>query len=168
MDLAPLADPEFSNIAAEMMAMSENDLVQCDDLSIDDWLRTRTSKDNIFDFTHGMAMVITTLPDANDMVASEVIFSTAVIFTGMIWDLFKIASSEKFPDFFVKMVKGFTGNMTSAVGWAILAMDRPAADSFCHHAVYKLKRMSLPMQYLPVPIYLLGRVPVNLTQRTVN
>ena len=212
------------------MAMSENDLVQCDDLSIEDWLRTRTSKDSILDFMRGMAMVITTLPDANDMAASEVIFSTArvlktgkfagvpeggynkmweaiadfirskggdirlntsvgqiaikngktagvmidikkdpeffmadfmlseqelieapiVIYTGMIWDLFKIASPEQFPDFFVKMVKGFTGNTTSAVGWAILAMDRPATDSLCHHAVYKLKRTGLPLQYLPI------------------
>jgi phytoene dehydrogenase-like protein len=230
MDLAPLDDPEFGKIAAEMMAMSEDDLVQCDDLSIEDWLRTRTSKDSILDFMRGMAMVITTLPDANDMAASEVIFSTArvlktgkfagvpeggynrlweavadfirskggdirlntsvgqiaikhgktagvmidvkkdpeffmadfmlseqelveapiVIYTGMIWDLFKIASPEKFPDFFVKMVKGFTGNTTAAVGWAILAMDKPATDSLCHHAVYKLKRMGLPMQYLPI------------------
>ena len=230
MDLAPLADPEFGKIAAEMMAMSENDLVQCDDLSIEDWLRTRTSKDSILDFMRGMAMVITTLPDANDMAASEVIFSTArvlktgkfagvpeggynrlweavadfirskggdirlntsvgqiainngktagvmvdikkdpeffmadfmlseqelieapiVIYTGMIWDLFKIASPEQFPDFFVKMVKGFTGNTTSAVGWAILAMDKPATDSLCHHAVYKLKRTGLPLQYLPI------------------
>ena len=230
MELAPLADPEFGTIAAEMMAMSEDELVQCDDLSIEDWLRTRTSKDNVLDFMRGMAMVITTLPDANDMAASEVIFSTGrvlktgkfagvpeggytkmweaaadyirskggdirlntgvgqiaihdgktagvmidikkdskffmadfmlaeqelieapvVIYTGMIWDLFKIAATEHFPDFFVKMVKGFTGNTTSAVGWAILAMDKPATDSLCHHAVYKLKRMGLPLQYLPI------------------
>jgi hypothetical protein len=32
MELAPLADPEFGSIAAEMMAMSEDELVQCDDL----------------------------------------------------------------------------------------------------------------------------------------
>ena len=83
MELAPLADPEFGNIAAEMMAMSEDELVQCDDLSIEDWLRTRTSRDNVLDFMRGMAMVITTLPDANDMAASEVIFSTGrVLKTG--------------------------------------------------------------------------------------
>jgi hypothetical protein len=109
----------------------------------------------------------------------ELIEAPVVIYTGMIWDLFKIASTEHFPDFFVKMVKGFTGNTTSAVGWAILAMDKPATDSLCHHAVYKLKRMGLPLQYLPITnidpsiappgtICLSGGVPVNWTQRTVN
>lgn len=72
--ILPITKSKFlsiNKIAAAMMAMSENDLVQCDDLSIEDWLRTRTSKDSILDFMRGMAMVITTLPDANDMAASE-------------------------------------------------------------------------------------------------
>jgi phytoene dehydrogenase-like protein len=230
MELAPLSDPEFGKIAAEMMAMSESDLVQCDDLSIEDWLKSRTANESVLDFMRSMAMVITTLPDVNDMAASEVIFSTGrvlktgkfagvpeggynkmweavgafirskggdirlntrvgqimidngkargvtvdtnkdpeffmvdnmlpeqefiesplVIYTGMIWDLFKIAAQENFPDFFKKMIAGLIGNTTSAVGWAILAMDRPATDSLCHHAVYKLPRMGLPLQYLPI------------------
>jgi len=76
MDLAPLNDPEFGNIAAEMMECRRWTCAVWH-LSIEDWLRKRTSKDNILDFMRGMAMVITTLPDANDMAASEVIFSTA-------------------------------------------------------------------------------------------
>lgn len=230
MELAPLNDPDFAKIAEEMMMTPEEELGKYDDLSIEDWVKERTSKDTIRDFLRGMAMVVTTLPDANDMAASEVVFSTGrvlktgkfagvpsggynnlwkalyqylnakgthiqlnttasrivienqavkgimidkdgygdfymtrnvlaehefieapiVIYTGAIWDLFKIASQEKFPDFFKNMVKSFKGNTTSAVGWAILAMDQPATDSLCHHAVYKLKRTGLPLQFLPI------------------
>lgn len=230
MDLAPLDDPEFAVLAAEMMDMPEEELTKLDDQSIEDWLRTRTQNRNILDFMRGIAMVITTLPDANDMAASEVIFSTGrvlktgkfagvpeggygklwhamagfiesrggeirlntsvsrivtnnhtvrgvmidkevdrtfymaghmladeefieapqVIYTGMIWNLFRIIQPSMFPDFFRRMVTGFVGNTTSAVGWAILAMNGPATESPCHHAVYKLKRTGLPLQLLPI------------------
>ena len=230
MDLAPLDDPEFGKMASEMMEMPEEELTKLDDQSIEDWLRKRTANKAILDFMRGIAMVITTLPDTNDMAASEVVFSAGrvlktmkfagvptggytklwhsmadfiesgkseirlnttvskiviannavegvlidrerdpnffmadnvladqefieaplVIYTGMIWDLFKIASRKNFPDFFVKMVSDFTGNTTSAVGWAILAMDKPATDSSFHHAVYKLKHTGLPLQFLPI------------------
>lgn len=108
----------------------------------------------------------------------ELIEAPIAIYTGMIWDLFKIASPEQFPDFFVKMVKGFTGNTTSAVGWAILAMDRPATDSAitlyislnaraCLCNIFR-SPISIRLLHLPAPIYLLEGVPVNWTQKTVN
>ncbi|HQG32778.1 MAG TPA: FAD-dependent oxidoreductase [Deltaproteobacteria bacterium] len=230
MELAPMDDPDFARIAEEMMLTPEEELSKYDDLSIEDWIRERTRKDSIRDFLRGMAMVVTTLPDTNDMAASEVVFSTGrvlktgkfagvpaggyknlwdafyrylnskgtdvrldttvsqiviedqevrgimvdknhygdfymakynlaeqefieapvVVYTGFIWDLFRIAAQDKFPEFFRKMVNGFKGNTTSAVGWAILAMREPATDSLCHHAVYKLKRTGLPLQFLPI------------------
>jgi len=230
MELAPLDDPDFAKIAEEMMLTPEDELEKYDDQSIEDWVLERTRKDTIREFIRCMGMVITTLPDANDMAASEVVFTTGrvlktgkfagvpkggynklwdavnqyliskgaqvrlnttvaqivienqtvkgitvdknaytdfymsrnvlaeqefieaplVIYTGFIWDLFEIADKDKFPDFFRKMVLGFKGNTTSAVGWAILAMNKPATDSPCHHTVYKLKRTGLPLQFLPI------------------
>lgn len=229
-ELVPFDDPDFSSIAAEIINIPEDELWKYDDKSIEDWIRERTDNKTIQDVLRAMAMVITTLPDANDIAASEVIFSIGrilktgkfagvpkggfsklwkamydylvskgaevrlrtnvarivienqevkgvmvekevdpefymskyvladeefieaplVIYTGMIWDIFRIVPRSVFPAFFQKMVDGLRGNTTSALGWAILAMREPATESLCHHVVYKLKRTGLPLQFLPI------------------